>query len=254
MSRQWVLIRGIMSESYHWWEFLPQLREQFPQDEFHTADILGNGRYYSYRTPLSVRKNIEALRSQAPQNGKKILVGFSLGGMLALEWAQLYSEEVEAVVLINASLNNSPFYKRITPYSISCILKSAFQKDRQKREESIIRMTTSQISEEVRLQIAKHWGARGLQYPVNPLNFLWQLGVATQIKQPPKPPTATLILSSSKDRVVHPDCSRKIASRWNLPLECHPEAGHDLTLEDPQWVLEKVCQFLNSGIINDDHN
>lgn len=252
--RQWVLIRGIMSESYHWWDFLPQLQAQFPQDEFHTADILGNGRHHTERTPLSVKKNIEALRNQAPQTGKKILVGFSLGGMLALEWAQLYSEEVEAVILINASLNNSPFYKRITPYSISCILKSAFLKDSQKREESIIRMTTSQISDDTRLEVAKLWGVRGLQYPVNPLNFFWQLGVATQIKQPPKPPTATLILSSSKDRVVHPDCSRTIAQHWNLPLESHPEAGHDLTLEDPQWVLEKFRQFLSSGIINDDND
>lgn len=254
MSRQWVLIRGIMSEAYHWWEFLPQLQAQFPQDEFHTADILGNGRLHASRTPLSIKKNVEALRNQAPDSGKKILVGFSLGGMLALEWAKLYREEVEAVVLINASLNNSPFYKRITPYSISCIVKSALQKDHRKREENIIRMTTSNISDETRIEVAKLWGARGLQYPVNPFNFFWQIGLASQIKQPAQPPTATLILSSSKDRVVHPDCSRLIANRWNLPLESHPDAGHDLTLEDPQWVLEKVRQFLNSGILNDDSN
>lgn len=254
MSRQWVLIRGIMSEAYHWWEFLPQLQEQFPQDDFHTADILGNGRLNSSRTPLSIKKNVEALRSQAPQSGKKILVGFSLGGMLALEWAQLYADEVEAIILINASLNNSPFYKRITPYSISCIFKSAFQKDYEKREESILRMTTSTLSDKTRVEVAKHWGARGLEFPVNPLNFFWQLGIATQVKQPPKPPTATLILSSENDRVVHPDCSRIIARGWNLPVVSHPDAGHDLTLEDPQWVLEQVRQFINSGIINDDHN
>lgn len=243
MAKQWVLLRGMMSESFHWWDFLPQLQARFPDDQFHTPDILGNGRNYQHSTPLNLRKNVHALREQVPLEGKKILLGFSLGGMLSLEWAHYHPDEIEAVILINCSLSNSPFYKRMTPYSLIQILKSGLQKDTAKREEMIIRMTTSAVPQDVVAKIASQWGPRGKEYPVKPMNFLWQLFVAARIQQRPQPPAPVLVLSSGKDKVVNPDCSRKIAHVWNLPLIRHPDAGHDLTLEDPQWVIDQVERF-----------
>ena len=136
-----------MSESYHWWNFLPQLQERFPQDIFHTADILGNGRLNNHKTPLSLSKNIQALREQAPEHGKKILFGFSLGGMLALEWAHRHADEVAAVVLINTSLNNSPFYKRMTPYSFGRIFQSALQRDAHKQRAVKLRTPNTKFQE-----------------------------------------------------------------------------------------------------------
>ncbi len=246
--KQWVLVRGIMSEAFHWWDFLPQLQSRFPEDQFHTADILGNGRHFQFSTPINPSKNVQALREQVPSSGKKILLGFSLGGMLSLEWAHLHPEEVEAVILINCSLNNSAFYKRMTPYALKQIFQSALQKDTAKREEMIIRMTTTAVPQERVEHIAAHWGPRGIEYPVKPINFLWQIFLATQIPQRPTPPAPVLVLSSGKDRVVHPDCSEKIAQVWNLPLVRHPEAGHDLTLEDPEWVLAQVEKFKNGAL------
>lgn len=246
MSRQWVLIRGIMSEAFHWWDFLPQLQAHFPEDQFFTPDILGNGQQFQHSTPFSLSKNIHALRKQVPSAGKKILIGFSLGGMLSAEWAHQHPEEIEAVVLINCSFNNSAFHKRMTPYSLQQIFKSVLQKDISKREEMIIQMTTSQIPINKIKEIAIPWGARSIEFPVKPINFLWQLGVAAQIKQRPQPPAPVLVLGSAKDKVVHPECSKKIAQVWNLPLRNHPEAGHDLTLEDPQWVLKQVADFYST--------
>lgn len=236
-----------MSESYHWWDFLPQLQKRFPHDSLHTADILGNGPFFNKRTPLSVGRNIQALREQVPSEGKKILFGFSLGGMLALEWAHRHPDEVDSLILVNCSLNNSAFYKRITPSSLYHIFRSGLESDTQKREEAILRMTTAQLPRERISEIAQDWGRRGKEHPVRPTNFLWQLGVATLIPQRKEPPAPVLILSSGKDRVVHPDCSRKIARNWNVPLNFHPDAGHDLTLDDPQWVLQHVEQFVSSG-------
>ncbi|QDK38695.1 alpha/beta fold hydrolase [Bdellovibrio sp. NC01] len=247
MAKEWVLIRGIMSEAYHWWDFLPQMQAHFPEDTFHTADIMGNGKLCAHTTSLSIPKNIAVLREQVPATStKKILFGFSLGGMLALEWAHRHPEEVEAVVLLNVSLNNSPFYKRLRPSSFAQIFKSAFIKDLTARESMIVRMTTSNMADERVLEIAQNFGPRGVEYPVKPMNFLWQIGIASQIPQRQAPPAPVLVLNSALDKVVHPDCSKKIAEGWNLPLIVHPHAGHDLTLEDPQWVLEKVSHFVNA--------
>jgi hypothetical protein len=43
---------------------------------------------------------------------------------------------------------------------------------------------------------------------------------------------------------VDPDCSREIAHRWGCPLAVHPQAGHDLPLDDGPWVLATVRDWL----------
>jgi len=59
------------------------------------------------------------------------------------------------------------------------------------------------------------------------------------------PDTDVLILSSKQDRLVHVSCSLAIASRWKCPAQLHPMAGHDLVLDDPNWVIEKVQRWLD---------
>lgn len=248
MNKQWVLIRGIMSESFHWSDFLPQMKSCFPHDRIHTPDILGNGPLNQHLTPLSLHKNITALRDQVQSTSKKILFGFSLGGMLSLEWAYRHPEEVEALILINCSLRFSAFYKRITPYSLARILKSAMTKDLKEREKIILNLTTSGLPEERLSELVETWGLRGRQYPVKSINFFRQIVVASQISRKQPPPVPVLILSSRQDKVVHPDCSRKMAQYWNASTIYHPTAGHDLTLQDPQWVLDQVQRFLNSSV------
>ncbi|WP_373997501.1 alpha/beta fold hydrolase [Bdellovibrio bacteriovorus] len=242
-SREWVLIRGIVSEEFHWWDFLPEMKTRFPQDLLHTPDIIGNGKFFEKTTPWRVKPNIEGLRSQVPTNNKKILFGFSLGGMLSLEWAHTYPEEVRAVVLVNSSLNNSPFYRRMTPGAFLNIAKLAAVKDHVVKEERVLKMTSFLPEERIK-SMAPVWGERSQKYPLRPTNFLWQLALASQIPQREKPQVPVLVLSSGKDKVVHPSCSERIAKKWNLPLITHPEAGHDLFLDDPHWILNQLQNWL----------
>jgi pimeloyl-ACP methyl ester carboxylesterase len=240
--REWVLIRGMMSEAFHWWDFLPQLQQAFPKDHFHLPNIHGTGPTGMALTPRDVQTNLKLLRGQIHSTSKspKVLLGFSLGGMMALEWAHFHPEEVEAVILINCSLNGSRFYHRMTPFAFKHIFKMALKKDPILQNEMGLAMTTSFGPEKVR-ELAPHWNARGLEFPVSPMNFFTQLILAHRVPMRAQPPAAPiLVLSGGKDRVVHPQCSLDIAQGWNLPLHVHPEAGHDLTLNDPQWVVEKI--------------
>ncbi|KHD88781.1 MAG: hypothetical protein OM95_06535 [Bdellovibrio sp. ArHS] len=242
--REWVLIRGIVSEEFHWWDFLPEMKARFPQDRLHTPDIIGNGKFYHKTTPWRVQPNIEGLRSQVPQDNKKILFGFSLGGMLSLEWAHAYPDEVRAVVLVNSSLNNSPFYHRMTLGAFINIARLATVRDPVVKEERVLKMT-SVLPEERIKKIAPIWGERSQQYPLRPANFLSQLALASQIPQRQKPEVPVLVLSSEQDRVVHPSCSERIAKTWDLPLIRHPHAGHDLFLDDPHWILNQLENWLD---------
>jgi pimeloyl-ACP methyl ester carboxylesterase len=56
-----------------------------------------------------------------------------------------------------------------------------------------------------------------------------------------------LLLCSRGDRLVHPDCSRALARRWQCALAEHPDAGHDLALDDADWVVARIVQQFGSA-------
>lgn len=242
---QWVLIRGIVSEKYHWGDFLHRMQDRFPQYRFEAADILGNGQSRHQHTPISAVTHIQGFKKQVTPGNKKIVLGFSLGGILALEWAYHHPEEIEALVLINISMGISPAGKRLKFSAVRNIFKAALKKDLLQKEEMILKMTTSQLEEEKLKAIAQDWGSHSQQNPIKAINFFRQLILASRIKpRSHAPPIPILILSSERDQVVDSACSKQIAQMWNLKHETHPIAGHDLTLEDPQWVLDKVENWL----------
>ncbi len=241
---EWVLIRGIVSEEFHWGDFVPLLKKHFKKDTVVSADIVGNGKSFRKNTPFSVAKNIEGLRRQAPGKKPKILVGFSLGGMLALEWAHAHPDEVAGVVLINTSLNNSQFYHRFRWAAWAHLFKASHPKNKAIKEQMILNLITDLPAGKIQA-LAKEWQARSLRYPVRLQNLFRQLVLASQVSQREKPPAMPiLILVSKKDKIVHPNCSRKIAAKWRLPIRTHPKAGHDVALEDPEWVLGQLDHWL----------
>jgi pimeloyl-ACP methyl ester carboxylesterase len=222
------------------------MKHRFPGHNIYTADILGNGKFHDLPTPLTIKENVDGLRMQVPKEGKKLLFGFSLGGMLTAEWAFQHPEEVEALILINTSFDGSPFYKRMTPKAFGSFLLGSRERDLVRREALNLKVTTGLADEQI-TELAPHWSKRNEVHPVHPANFARQMYLATQARlRPSPPPVPILILSSGKDRVVHPDCSKHIAEKWRVPLIVHPTAGHDLTLVDPKWTVDQVENWLTS--------
>lgn len=235
-----VLIRGIMSSSEHWWNFIPTLSDYFPKSNIETPDILGNGKMHLRKTPLSPQKNIAALRNQLKNKNRKILIGFSLGGMLAVEWAFLHPEEVAGIVLINSSLTGSVIAKRFRPKSFFKVLMMGLERNPYERENKILDITTRLLGEK-KHEVINGFSLIEQKHPTQPLNFIRQLLVARQVTMfRDKPNCPIFILNSTQDQVVHHHCSHMIANKWNLELKAHPEAGHDLTLDDPHWVAKEL--------------
>jgi predicted alpha/beta hydrolase family esterase len=58
-----------------------------------------------------------------------------------------------------------------------------------------------------------------------------------------------LLLASQHDKLVDSRCSQALAEAWGSLLMSHPDAGHDLPLDDPHWVAHTVQHWLKaSGI------
>jgi pimeloyl-ACP methyl ester carboxylesterase len=69
---------------------------------------------------------------------------------------------------------------------------------------------------------------------------LRQLWAAARYRAPAQAPAPTLILASRNDALVDPSCSEELARRWRVPVRMHASAGHDLTLDDPDWVVDQI--------------
>ena len=46
------------------------------------------------------------------------------------------------------------------------------------------------------------------------------------------------------DALVNPACSRQLAQRWGSHWQEHPNAGHDLPLDAPDWVLAHMLAWV----------
>jgi pimeloyl-ACP methyl ester carboxylesterase len=242
------LIRGILSASYHWWQFDKKLADRFSDSTVTCVELLGNGTLHVHKTPLNMVENVSALKKQTNTKKKKILIGFSLGGIVAAEWAQIDRKEIAAIVLVNSSLKDEPFYYRLKPSSWWPIFKIPFIVDQYAREKHSISITSKLLDDHSLEKVALEWGELNQRYPMNPLNFLRQAFLASNVKRMSEAPCPMLVLSSKNDQVTNSVCSERIAKKLKVAHCEHDQAGHDLTLDAPDWAIDKITEFLNDNL------
>lgn len=236
----WLLLRGLAREQRHWGEF-PQLLAERMQARVICPDTPGNGYRCREAGPLNICGILEAVRQELGEAGPLNLLGLSMGGMIATEWARLYPQEIDHLVLINSSFGNlSPPWQRIRPRALWRVLRS-LTKPTAVREGQVFDLICRRADD--RRERVAEWVGYAHEYPLSRANFARQLTAAARYRAPTTAPLPrTLILGALGDRLVDPACSLAIARRWGIELDAHPWAGHDLTHDDPHWVLERLVR------------
>jgi pimeloyl-ACP methyl ester carboxylesterase len=238
----WFFLRGLVRESGHWSGFVEKFRAAYPRAAVVELDLPGSGIHYKEKSPLSVAAMTEFLRLEflRHKSEKNHLFAISLGAMVGINWMQKYPEDFASAVLINTSLRGiSPFHHRLRPANYSTVLSLMLSNDYDHREKKILEMCSNRP--ELYSKIASEWAEIQRLRPVSVKNAARQLLAAMRCRPSKEKPRAEiLILSSAGDRLVHPSCSERLAKTWNLAHKIHPNAGHDLTLDEPEWVLEQL--------------
>jgi len=248
LGQHWLLLRGLSREAAHWGEFLPRLQSEFPTAKMYTLDLPGTGARHQENSPLRISAIMEAVREEAKKlqllERPLTIVGLSLGGMVAWEWISKHPDEICAGILINSSMANlSPFYQRLRWQSYANFFKLIVQPDRYRRELTIIRCVAN--SREHEEETAKTWASIQVKRPVRVCNTLRQLYAAAHYRPSnEKPGKPILLINARGDRLVAPDCSEAIQAEWKLPLKTHPWGGHDLPLDDGDWIAKTLKQWL----------
>lgn len=244
MARDWLLLRGLTRESAHWGDFVAKLQTAFPDSNIHCLDLLGSGEFYQQPSPCSIDEITKQLRLHALNKrwlNKKIrLLSISLGGMVAWQWMQTYPNDIQSAVLINSSLAGlNPFYQRLRWQCYGKLARIIAASDIEAQELAIIKLISNLDAKHESL--ALQWAEIQRLRPISKKNALRQLIAAARyhpILSKPIPPV--LLLAGLGDKLVSPDCSKTISQQYDLPLITHPWAGHDLCIDDGDWVIEQL--------------
>ena len=246
----WILLRGLTRETAHWGTFPGRLAEALPGARLVTLDLPGNGERHGEQSPWTVAAMVEACRAELRR--RRIappyhLLAMSLGAMVAIEWACRAPDEVEGSVLINTSVRPfSAFYRRLRPRNYGRLLALALSTRDPLADETVVWRLTSNRSRMDEATLSRWVGARAAR-PVSRTNALRQLVAAARYRAPSHAPMSrTLLLASERDGLVHSGCSKAIAQAWSCALTMHPTAGHDLPLDDPDWVVRQLRDWLQT--------
>lgn len=238
----WVLLRGLGRDKRHWGDFPQLMRNAFPNSKILALDLPGvRG---ESAVPTNIHDMVDEVREswmeEASEKENWNLLAISLGGMLAIDWCYRHPNDFNHLVTMNtSSKNTSSLFERITPAALSTVGKAIISKDLRQREKRVLEITTNLAN--INEELLDEWVDIAENMKLTRLNLIKQLYAASKFKLPKKLQIPFTVLASKADRFVDYSCSQNIARRYNAPLFLHETAGHDLPLDDPNWVI-KILQ------------
>lgn len=240
-NNNWIFIRGLTRGNAHWGEFPQILKQHVHELNTEFLEIPGNGSLNNIKTPLNACDVVRFLQDKSvmyAQNLPVNICGISLGGMIALKWAEMDPQNVQSVVIINSSLSQcSSIFQRIIPKNYYRMIKAVLSSNIAEQESAILEMTSNHLDKTKKY--IESFVEFSSKYPVLRENFLRQLILASRIRIDKWPSHMPLkIISSQMDRLVDSSCSDEMAIYLKGTQYIHMSAGHDLPLDDPQWLAE----------------
>lgn len=247
----WVLLRGWMRETRHWGGFPASFQHALNAQKVVALDFPGNGSLYAQTSATSVEEMADFCHTQLGKLGYAppySVLALSLGAMVAVAWSESHPTDLERIVLINTSLApHNPFYHRLRPANYAALLRFLLFGSVDRREKLILRLTSRLlINSEHRHEILDQWTSYAREYPVSRANALRQLKAAAGYHARLSVPTVpVLLLAAEQDELVNAKCSRALAQRWRCTIRIHPTAGHDLPLDDGEWVSRQIREWVD---------
>ena len=243
-----LLIRGLGREARHWGEFSEKLKNSEFSGEVNFVDLPGVGTEYKRSSLWSFDEAIEDLRARVNLSENTVLCSISFGSMVGLKWMEKYPEDFLGFIGINTSDRrlSSPF-KRLKPKALMALLKVFFTQDLVSREEKVYAITSRRSNFSGRNSAISRWVEIAEQNPVNRMTFLSQMYLAGKFSAPQlKENKSMLFLASEKDEMVDYSCSQRLAEFYQARCFVNKDAGHDLPLDSPVWLVEKIGEFIRS--------
>lgn len=247
-----MMIRGLSRQQAHWGAFPDRLKQALEEKgvmvTFLFEDLPGFGHRFRQKSPDSIEKIAEllvpTLEKKVQTSKQKVhLLGISMGGMVAAELAKRFPQWCESLVLINTSFSDlSPIYHRMQPSAILSALTSWCHPSRCVSERTILSLSSPRNKKNT--DLLNDWLEYRTRFPPSRLAAIKQMIAAYKYRSPRNRPIPHIkIIASKGDSIAHFSCSLRLGNYWNESIDLHPWAGHDLPLEDPDWLIASLVSW-----------
>jgi len=258
-GRPLVLVHGAWA-SHEWWRWqVPALARRY---QVISPDVRGHGQSSPLRTAYSVNgfaKDLDLIL-QGIGAHEAVLVGWSMGGIISLEYGLNYPSKVKALILIATRGHRNPKLKRriILQYlqarlSLLMDFTAPRKYDRASGdfpgqkiwlEREVEKMLSPTASKEVYDWVMADITNNPRENYFEVARSIWNWGAGKQLKGLKAP---TLIMVGDKDPQTPPHFSRLLhATIPNSRLVIVEDASHCLPLERPERVNREIIEFLKS--------
>lgn len=237
-GKSWVFLRGLTREKNHWGTFRSDFEKQL-QVKVHCVDFPGVGDFFQMQSPSTIEDISDHVVMQSSHiQEQSWILAHSMGCLVALEWMKREPHRFFGAVFINTSIRgiSSPF-RRLKPAGIMNFARIGISKNSRKKEE--LKFSLSSNNETIKEQTIQQWMDIQHQRPVTLATTFNQIKAAALYKAS-KPRYPVLFLNSLGDKLVSPTCSNDIAKKWDMPIRTHPWSGHEIMLDDPQWLIDQI--------------
>lgn len=240
----WLLLRGLARESRHWYKFPDHLHKIDETQNVFALDYLGVGSKNQKSSPLKISAYVDELREEwlelkGKYSGPWGVIGISMGAMMALDWCDRFEDDFENLIVMNTSTRDTAnIFNRLSIEAIGTFSKLIFNKDTRDREKKALSLTVKmkELPDDLLDAYAEFFDDK----PLKRTNFLRQVFAASHYTLPKSIKAKTLVLAGKEDKLAHYKCSQEISKKLNVPLELHEQAGHDLPIDDPDWIINMM--------------
>ena len=258
-GRPLILIHGVWA-SHEWWRWLvPALAHNY---YVITPDIRGHGQSSPLKSAYTVNgfaKDLDLLL-QSMGIHEVVLVGWSMGGIISMQYGLNYPSKVKALILIATRGHRNPKLKRriILQYlqaRLSLLMdftaprkydraSGGFPGQKIWLEREVEKMLSPEASKEVQRWVMSDIRNNPRENYFQAARSIWNWGAGDRLKEIEAP---TLIMVGDKDTRTPPRFSRLLHDAIpNSRLVIVEDAGHCLPLEQPQRVDEEIQEFLKN--------
>lgn len=242
-----VFLRGFSRDHRHWGEFIPKVKSSFSDAEVFTPDLPGFGFKNDINSPTSIEEIADSVYESEGYEDfhnryeNRLIFGLSLGGMVSLELARKHPHLWTGCILANSSQKKGTYpWERVNLRYLPQITDAFLRGPVERREALLFDVTTTRKFDKEK--VVNDWVKFYKDRPCTLANILAHLRASSSFAVDFKIDAKVkgLIMASRDDKLVKSSSSRKIAKLLNWSLETNIQAGHDITHDDPYWVIDTI--------------
>lgn len=246
-----VMVNGLSRTKDHWGNFDELLAQDYNVVTFDPRGIGDSRRGADWNH--CVEEIVEDISSVAQmlEIPRFHMVGFSLGGMVAMSYALTHEDAIETLTVVNSSVGGSLKPFRMTPTGIATILKSGLREGDALHHGLAKHLLSKKASTKTVENVVEQWKKVERKYGRGVLITMKQLSAAIKFRNPKnlrKLKNPTLVIAGGQDKFVSPSQSKTLHKYLpNSTFKIVEKGSHELHHDHPERLKKLMDAFITKA-------